>query len=58
MSRPLGIQFPNAIYHLMNRGIAGRKIFIETADYEDSLKTIAEKLENRGMEVLEEWDGL
>ena len=58
MSRPLRIQFPNAIYDVMNREIAHRKIFIETADYEDFLKTIAETLEIRGMEVLEKWDGL
>ena len=58
MSRPLRIQFPNAICHVMNRGISRRKIFIETADYEDFLKTIAETIEIRGMEVLEKWDGL
>ncbi|MGH7902149.1 MAG: hypothetical protein ACRENZ_10470 [Thermodesulfobacteriota bacterium] len=58
MSRPRRIQFPGAIYHVMNRGIARRKKFIETADYEDFLKTIAETLEIRGTEVLEKWDGL
>ncbi len=53
MSSPLRIEFPDAIYHVMNRGIARRKIFIETADYEDFLKTIAETYELRGIEVME-----
>ena len=42
MSRPLRIQFPGAICHGMNGGIARQKIFIETADYEEFLKSIAE----------------
>ena len=58
MSRPLRIQFPGAIYHVMNRGIARQKIFTETGDYEEFLKTIAEAHELRGMEVAEQWDGL
>jgi len=53
MSRPLRIEFPDAIYHVMNRGIARRNIFIETGDYEDFLKTIAETHELWGIEVTE-----
>ncbi len=51
MSRPLRIQFPGAIYHVMNRGIAHQKIFIETVDYIEFLKTIAETHELWGIEV-------
>ncbi len=51
MSRPLRIQFPGAIYHVMNRGIARQKIFIQTKDFEEFLKTIAETHERWGIEV-------
>ncbi len=51
MSRPLRIQFPGAIYHVMNRGIARQKIFIETVDYEEFLKTIAATHELWGIQV-------
>ena len=51
MSRPLRIQFPGAIYHVMNRAIARKKIFIKTGDFEDFLKTIAETHELWGIEV-------
>jgi hypothetical protein len=51
MSRPLRIQFPGAIYHVINSGIAGQKIFIETGDYEEFLRTVAETHELWGIEV-------
>lgn len=51
MSRPLRIQFPGAIYHVMNRGIAHQKIFIDTVDYVEFLKTIAETHELWGIQV-------
>ncbi len=33
MSRPLSIQFPDAWYHVMNRGKRVEKIFIDKGDY-------------------------
>ena len=51
MSRPLRIQFPGAIYHVMNRGIARQKIFIKIGDFEEFLKTIAETHERWGIEI-------
>jgi REP element-mobilizing transposase RayT len=33
MSRPLRIQYPDAWYHLMNRGRRGEKIFETKEDY-------------------------
>ena len=45
MSRPLRIQYPDAWYHVMNRGRRGDEIFCEDDDYVtfiDLLKEIAE----------------
>jgi len=42
MSRPLRIQFPGAIYHVMNRGIARNKIVKGQKDYEEFLRTLSE----------------
>jgi len=45
MSRPLRIQYPDAWYHVMNRGRRGDDIFCEDEDYVtfiDLLKEIAE----------------
>jgi len=45
MSRPLRIQFPDAWYHVMNRGRRGEKIFSTKEDYWsfiDLLKELAE----------------
>ena len=33
MSRPLRIQYPNAWYHVMNRGRRGEAVFLEDQDY-------------------------
>jgi putative transposase len=42
MSRPLRIQYPGAYYHVMNRGVSRRNIFLEKSDYEEFLKTVSE----------------
>ncbi len=45
MSRPLRIQYPNAWYHVMNRGRRGDEVFTEVRDYKafiDLLKEIGE----------------
>ncbi len=45
MSRPLRIEYPDAWYHVMNRGRRGEDIFLEKGDYEafiDLLKEVVE----------------
>ena len=42
MARPLRIQYPGAFYHIMNRGVSRRKIFLRKTDYEEFLKTLSE----------------
>ncbi len=34
MARPLRIEFPGAVYHVMNRGTALQHVFREAEDYE------------------------
>jgi len=51
MARPLRIQYPGAVYHVMNRGGSRQKIFIEKQDYEAFLKTIGEIHERWGVEL-------
>jgi hypothetical protein len=34
MARPLRIQYPGAVYHVMNRGSSRQKVFLDTRDYE------------------------
>jgi hypothetical protein len=33
MTRPLRIQYPDAWYHVMNRGRRGEAVFVEDQDY-------------------------
>src|SRR5258705_7972318 len=42
MSRPLRIQFSGAVYHVMNRGTARETTFLDDADYQAFLNTVAE----------------
>ncbi len=51
MSRPLRIEFPGAVYHVMNRGTSRRKTFLGKADYEQFLRTLSETHELWGVEV-------
>ena len=51
MSRPLRIQFPGAVYHVMNRGAARRPTFIDDADYQVFLDTVAEAHRQWAIEV-------
>ena len=37
MARPLRIQFENAFYHVLNRGLERREIFKEREDYKSFL---------------------
>lgn len=42
MARPLRIQYPNAVYHVMNRGLAQTPIFRAKQDYEMFLQVVDE----------------
>lgn len=47
MARPLRVEFPGAIYHVMSRGNARRTIFRDEADYQrlcDGLKNVVDRL--------------
>ena len=51
MSRPLRIQFPDAVYHVMNRGAARQATFTGDADHQAFLDTVAEAHRLWGIEV-------
>src|SRR5437588_6861760 len=42
MPRPLRIQFPGAIYHLMNRGVRGAALYTDDDDHERFLSLLAD----------------
>jgi putative transposase len=42
MSRPLRIQFSQAVYHVMNRGRSRQPVFIDDADYQAFFDTLAD----------------
>ncbi len=42
MSRPLRIQYPDAWYHVMNRGRRGEKIFTAKEDYGSFIELLEE----------------
>jgi putative transposase len=51
MSRPLRIQYPGAVYHIMNRGRARQLTFVDHTDYQAFLETLAEAHRLWSMEV-------
>ena len=51
MSRPLRIQYPRAVYHVMNRGRARQPTFVGEADDQAFLDTVAEAARLWGIEV-------
>ena len=51
MSRPLRIQFPGAVYHVMNRGAARQPTFTDDRDCQAFLDTVAEAFRLWGIEV-------
>src|SRR5262250_784389 len=51
MSRPLRIQFAEAVYHVMNRGAARQPTFVDEDDYQAFLDTLAEAHRLWGIEV-------
>jgi REP element-mobilizing transposase RayT len=42
MFRLLRIQYPGAVYHVMNRGTARQATFLDEEDYGSFIKTVAE----------------
>ena len=52
MARPLRIQYPGAVYHVMNRGMSRQVVFRDTNDYQAFLNVIAETHDLWGLEVL------
>lgn len=42
MARPLRIQYPGAVYHVMNRGGSRQKIFLDKPDYDAFVNTVDE----------------
>mgnify|MGYP006287375421 CR=1 FL=1 len=48
MSRPLSIEYPDAWYHVMNRGRRGETIFLDDTDYQLFLRVLKEAVEKRG----------
>ena len=51
MSRPLRIEFPAAVYHVMNRGAAKQTTFHDSGDYQAFLDTVAEAHQRWAIEV-------
>ena len=48
MARPLRVQYPGAVYHVMARGNHGRPIFGDDEDRQRWLKTLAEACRKKG----------
>jgi putative transposase len=51
MARPLRIQFKNAYYHVMNRGVARCATFSRDEHYELFLALLADIVERFGIEI-------
>jgi putative transposase len=51
MARPLRIQYPRAVYHVMNRGGSRQEVFLDRQDYEVFLNTIGEVHDRWAVEV-------
>ena len=51
MSRPLRIQYPDAWYHIMNRGRRGEEIFLGKIDYTAFIDLLKELAEDYNMKI-------
>jgi putative transposase len=51
MPRKMRVQYPGAMYHVMNRGDRREDIFLSDVDRQDFLKTLAEACEKTGWQV-------
>ncbi|MEE8124282.1 MAG: transposase [Nitrospirales bacterium] len=52
MARPLRLEYPGAVYHVMNRGLARQATFRSPTDYETFLQVLHETHTLWGGEVL------
>ena len=52
MSRPLRIEYPNAFYHVMNRGNGRQSIYLNDSDYEVFLETLKETSDLFGIRII------
>jgi REP element-mobilizing transposase RayT len=51
MPRALRVEYPGAIYHVMDRGDRQERIFLDEVDRQDFLKTLAEACQKTGWQV-------
>ncbi len=51
MSRPLRIQYPDAWYHVMNRGRRGDEVFSEGKDYDTFIDLLKEIVEDYNVKI-------
>jgi hypothetical protein len=51
MARPLRIEYPDAWYHVMNRGRSGENVFADEKDYCDFLALLQEASKMFGLRV-------
>ena len=51
MSQPLRIAYPNAWYHVMNRGRRAENIFLDEFDYEGFVDLMYETSEARNLRI-------
>ena len=51
MPRKVRVEYPGAVYHVMNRGDRRENIFLEDVDRQDFLKTLAEACQKTGWQV-------
>ena len=51
MGRPLRIEYPGAVYHVLNRGAARQKVFRGAVDYQRFLEGLAEAHTRWGVEL-------
>ena len=51
MPRTMRVEYPGAIYHVMDRGDRREDIFVDDVDRQDFLKTLAEACQKTGWQV-------
>jgi REP element-mobilizing transposase RayT len=51
MPRTMRVEYPGAIYHVMDRGDRREDIFVNDVDRQDFLKTLAEACQKTGWQV-------
>jgi REP element-mobilizing transposase RayT len=51
MPRAMRVEYPGAIYHVMDRGDRREDIFVNDVDRQDLVKTLAEACEKTGWEI-------